>query len=366
MSNKFRKLVLLALCMIVPCVGAAAQDKDEVIRVETQLVEVPVAVTTPAGEPLRGLKQSNFILYEDGKKQEIADFSTAAEPFEVALLLDTSGSTRNDLALIQRSAQYFIDNLRPGDRVAIVSFNTAQDQKSMFAVPEVLTGLTDDRKVLTSTLQRVHTSNGTPYYDALLQIVEKVFKDPPSEAFRGRRALVALTDGVDSSSAEEFDAAKEELEAKSIVSFFIRVDTRDDFESQLTGDCQSAIHFSPAQIRRYYRSISGKGGERAATFCQLGDFERLAVSKRLYEIADLQMNDLAKTSGGKVFPAADLTDARAAFKGVADEIGTKYTIGYYSSNEKHDGTYRHIKVDVVNLPKGTTVRARDGYTAPAR
>ncbi len=354
------------VCIAVFCAIALGQDKDEVIRVETQLVDVPVAVTTPAGEPLRGLKQSNFVVYEDGKKQDIADFSTVAEPFEVALLLDTSGSTRNDLALIQRSAQYFIDNLRPGDRVAIISFDTSRDTASAFAAPELLIPLTGDRKALSAALQRLHTSNGTPYYDSLIQVAEKVFQNPPAEAFRGRRALVALTDAVDSSSIEEFDAAKEELEAKSIISFFIRIDTRDDFESQLGGDCQTAIHFSTAQIRRYYRSISGKGGERAATFCQLGEFERFAVSKRLYEIADLQMNDLAKTSGGKVFPAADLTDVRAAFKGVADEIGTKYTIGYYSSNEKHDGTYRHIKVDVVGLPKGTTVRAREGYNAPAR
>ena len=362
--DRLRHLVLIALCLTVGIVAVKGQDKDEVIKVDTQLVEVPVAVVGAGGGAVRGLKQSNFVVYEDGKKQEIADFSTAAEPFEVALLLDTSGSTRNDLALIQRSAQYFIDNLRPGDRVSIISFNTSRDDKTAFAVPELLTGLTDDRKALTAAIQRVHTSNGTPYYDALLQVAEKVFKDPPTEAFRGRRALVALTDAVDSSSIEEFAAAKEELEAKSVISFFIRVDTRDDFESQLTGDCQTAIHFSSAQIRRYYRSISGKNGERAATFCQLGDFERLAVSKRLYDIADMQMDDLAKTSGGKVFPVGDLTDARAAFKGVADEIGTKYTLGYNPTNEKRDGTYRHIRVEVVNLPKGTTVRARDGYTAP--
>jgi Ca-activated chloride channel family protein len=361
-----KQLAFITAFLLVTSTAGLGQDKDEVIHVETQLVEVPVAVTTPGGEPLRGLKQSNFVVYEDGKKQDIADFSAVAEPFEVALLLDTSGSTRNDLALIQRSAQYFIDNLRPGDRVAIISFTTARDEKTAFAVPQVLTGLTGDRKKLTDAIRRMDTSNGTPYYDSLLQVAETIFKDPPTEAFRGRRAVVALTDGVDSSSIEEFDAAKEELEAKGIISFFIRVDTRDDFEAQLTGDCQTAIHFSPAQIRRYYRSISGKGGERAATFCQLGDFERLAVSKRLYDIADMQMNDLAKTSGGKVFQAADLTDARAAFKGVADEIGTKYTLGYYPANEKRDGTYRHIKVDVVGLPKGTTVRAREGYTAPLK
>jgi VWFA-related protein len=342
-----------------------AQDKDEVIRVDTQLVDVPVAVTNSAGAPVRGLKQSSFVIYEDGKKQDIADFSAAAEPFEVALLLDTSGSTRNDLALIQRSAQYFIDSLRPGDRVAIVAFTTSRDDKSAYAFPEILSELTGDRKALDSALARVHTSNGTPYYDALLQVANKVFRDPPAADFRGRRAVVALTDGVDSSSVEEFDAARGDLEAKQIISFFIRVDTREDLEAQLEGDCESAIHFSSAQIRRYYRSISGKGGERVATFCQLGDFERLAVSKRLYEIADLQMKDLATRSGGKVFQAGDLTDARAAFKGVADEIGTKYTLGYYPSNDKRDGTFRKITVEVVGQPKGTVVRAREGYTAPS-
>jgi len=362
--NRSRSIIFVSLVMAVSFTAALAQDKEEVIRVDTQLVEVPVAVSSAGGVPVRGLKQSNFVVYEDGKKQEVTDFSAVAEPFEVALLLDTSGSTRNDLALIQRSAQYFIDNLRPGDRVAIIAFTTARDTKTAFAVPEIVSPLTGDRKALSAALQRVNTSNGTPYYDALLRVAETIFKEPPTEQFRGRRALVALTDGVDSSSIEEFDAAKEELEEKGVISFFIRVDTRDDFEAMLTGDCQTAIHFSSAQIRRYYRSISGKGGERAVSFCSLGDFERLAVSKRLYDIADLQMNDLAKTSGGRVFPANDLTDARAAFKGVADEIGTKYTLGYNPTNEKRDGTYRQIRVEVVGLPKGTTVRSREGYTAP--
>src|SRR5258708_3466560 len=141
---RFIKLASYLLLIVTAGASAFAQDKDEVIRVDTQLVEVPVAVTSPAGAPLRGLKQSNFVVYEDGKKQDINDFSAVAEPFEVALLLDTSGSTRNDLALIQRSAQYFIDNLRPGDRVALISFNTARDERSAFGVPEVLIGLTDD------------------------------------------------------------------------------------------------------------------------------------------------------------------------------------------------------------------------------
>ena len=78
------------------------------------------------------------------------------------------------------------------------------------------------------------------------------------------------------------------------------------------------------------------------------------------------MLEVAKISGGKVFPLAELSDARDAFKSVAAELGSKYTLGYNPSNEKRDGTYRKIRVDVIGLPKATLVRARDGYTAPTQ
>jgi Ca-activated chloride channel family protein len=76
------------------------------------------------------------------------------------------------------------------------------------------------------------------------------------------------------------------------------------------------------------------------------------------------MNLMAKMSGGKVFPVADLSEARTAFTKVAQEIGTKYSLGYYPSNEKRDGTYRKIKVELKGIPAGVSIRAREGYTAP--
>lgn len=366
---RLRMLFILLLLSLGVTISASSQDKkppdkDEVIRVDTQLVDVPMAVVSAAGIPQKGLKAANFIVYEDGKRQEIVDFATTAEPFEVALLLDTSGSARGDLPLIQRAARDFISSLRPGDRVAVIGYNTRRENNSAFAVSEVLTSLTDDRKVLMAAVDNVKTSNGTPYYDSLLQVAEKVFSQRPAEQFRGRRALVALTDGVDSTSAGDFKTAKEGLGQIGVISFFIKVDTQEFFEETLLGDCQSAIRFSTAQIRRYYQTVAKGKTEKAVNFCQLGDFERLAVSKKLYEIADAEMNELAKASGGKVFPVGDLNEARSAFKSVADEIGTKYSLGYYSTNEKRDGTYRKIKVEIVGLPVGTTVRTREGYTAP--
>jgi Ca-activated chloride channel homolog len=359
----FALMVTAALAL-----GGAGQkipgDKEEVIKVNTQLVEVPVIITDKAGKPILNLKQQNFSVYEDGKPQEILEFSTTTAPFEVALLLDTSGSTRSDLQLIQRSAANFIESLRPGDRVAVIAFNENRGDRSVPAISEIVAPLTDNRDTLRDALQRVGTSNGTPYYDGLVQIADKIFGGPAREEVRGRRALVALTDGVDSTSLADFDEAREKLEKDGVISFFIEVNTRPFFEENLLGDCSSAIRFSQAQIRRYYKTFGSANIERTDDFCKLGDFERLAISKKLYEIANTEMGQLAKTSGGKIFAVADLGEARSAFKNVADEIGTKYSLGYYSSNEKRDGTYRKIRVELKGVPPGVTVRAREGYTAP--
>ncbi|MEP6850331.1 MAG: VWA domain-containing protein [Acidobacteriota bacterium] len=364
-----RVLFFFAIIFCFGLLVGRAQDKkgggDEVIKVDTQLVDVPVVVTDKLGKPILNLKQNNFVIYEDGKKQDVTEFSSTTAPFEVALLLDTSGSTRADLQLIQNAAQDFIASLRPGDRVSIVAFNTARTDKRAYPEVEVLTGLTDSRKSLKDAIDAVKTSNGTPYYDSLLSIADKVFHDQPSEEFRGRRALVALTDGVDSTSSGEFQEARQKLQVAGITSYFVKVDTRPFFEENLLGDCEVATRFSQAQIKRYYRLFSNSRMEKASGFCQLGDFERLDISKRLYELADAEMNELTKTSGGKVFPVGDLNEARNAFKSVAAEIGTKYSVGYYPSNEKRDGSFRKITVELKGVSPGSLVRARDGYTAPA-
>ncbi len=342
------------------------ENKNEIIKIETRLIDVPVVVTDKSGKPLLNLKPSNFIVYEDGKRQEVSDFSTTTEPFEVALLLDTSGSTRSDLRLIQRAAASFIGSLRSGDRVSIVAFKSAVRDGRSVSVSDVLTPLTDDRTKLNTALTEVKTSNGTPYYDGLLTIVNNIFKNEPDEKFRGRRAVVALTDGVDSTSDADFQEVREELAEIGVAVYFVQVDTRDYFEAELLGDCQtSAFRFSQAQIRRYYRVFYPKSNvEKVSDFCKLGDFERLDISKNLYQLANSEMQNLAKISGGKVFSASSLNDARSAFNEVAAELGTKYSLGYYSTNQNRDGTYRKIRVEIKDVPPGAQIRARDGYTAP--
>jgi VWFA-related protein len=346
--------------------SAEEVDEGDVVRVETQLVSVPAVVTDKSGRPLASLKQDNFVVLEDGKPQHLTNFATTEAPFEIALLLDTSGSTREELGLIRDAANAFLNALRPGDRIAIVAFNNEQLNGGSAAKVEVLSPLTDNRSVLRTAIDNVRTSNGTPYYDALQQIGDGIFKEPPTDQFRGRRAVVALTDGVDSSSNSDYDQARGKLLRAGVATYFIQVSTEDYVEDRLLKDCEDdgRLALSAKQLERF-RTLFVPSAQREdyQDFCRLGQFERMDISRQLYNLARREMNDLSKASGGKNFAAATLQDARAAFAQVANEIGTQYSLGYYPSNKARDGQYRKITVQVRGL-KDATVRARDGYYAP--
>lgn len=342
-------------------------DEDDVVRIETQLVSVPAVVTDRAGRPLTGLKAADFQIFEDGRPQKIANFSTTEAPFEVALLLDTSGSTREDVGLIRAAARAFVEALRPGDRVAILAFNTKQEGSGdSLATVELKAPLTDDRELLQDAVESVGASNGTPFYDSLAKVARDVFRDRPTEQTRGRRALVALTDGVDSTSEADFDEAREQLKRVGVVSYFVMVNTEDYVEDRLMQDCEDggALRLSNTQLRRYQRVIApGAAAEDFSNFCRMGQFERMHASRTLYQMARREMASLARESGGKTFPAADLRDARRAFRQVAEDIGTQYSLGYYSTNTARDGSFRKINVQVRTV-KDAQVRAREGYQAP--
>jgi Ca-activated chloride channel family protein len=342
-------------------------DEGDVIRTDTQLVSVPAVVTDSSGRPLSNLKAENFRLIEDGQAQTIANFGTTETPFEIALLLDTSGSTRDDVALIRSAANTFIEALRPGDRVGIVSFNQPARFGDPVATVDVLTPLTGDRESLRTAIDNLGASQGTPYYDALERVADGIFQDPPKDDVRGRRAVVALTDGVDSSSNSDFVTAKMKLARAGIACYFIQVNTEDFVEDRLMKDCQDdgQLSLSKRQIERYRKLFFPKAKEENFNgFCQMGPFERMSISRELYNLARREMNDLASGSGGRSFVAETLADARAAFARVAADIGTQYSLGYYPTNKARDGKFRSIKLEVRGLKEKAQIRARDGYYAP--
>ena len=342
-------------------------DEGDVVRVDTQLVSVPAVVTDSSGRPVSGLRPENFRIIEDGQPQTIANFGTTETPFEIALLLDTSGSTRDDVALIRSAANSFIEALRPGDHVGVVSFNTAQTADTPIAAVEVLTALTDDREQLRAAIENLGASQGTPYYDALQKVADSIFREPARDEMRGRRAVVALTDGVDSSSNSDFVTAKEKLARAGIACYFIQVNTEDFVEDRLMKDCRDdgQLALSKKQIERYRQLFFPKANaENFDSFCQMGPFERMSISRALYNLARREMNDLARASGGRSFVAATLSEAKSAFARVAADIGTLYSLGYYPTNKARDGKFRAIKLEVQGLKVKAQIRARDGYYAP--
>jgi VWFA-related protein len=347
--------------------GAEEVDEGDVVRVETKLVSVPAVITNGAGRPLVGLRRENFVVFEDGQPQSIANFGTTEAPFEIALLLDTSGSTRDDVALIRQAANAFIAALRPSDRVAVTAFNSERNGNDITATVDVLSPLTGDRGELQKAISNLGSANGTPFYDALDRVAQEIFRETPSAEVRGRRAVVALTDGVDSASNTDFAAARARLLSAGIACYFIQVNTEDFVEDRLLKDCadDGRLSLSAKQLQRYRRIFVPRAkSEDFSNFCQMGPFERMQISRQLYNLARGEMNDLSQASGGRNFVAATLQDARAAFAQVANEIGTQYSLGYYPTNKNRDGKFRTIRVEVRGVKEKTQVRAREGYVAP--
>jgi VWFA-related protein len=201
------------------------------------------------------------------------------------------------------------------------------------------------------------------------RVAEVIFRDPPRPDMLGRRAVVALTDGVDSSSNSDFVTAKGKLSRAGIACYFIQVNTEDFVEDRLMKDCRDdgRLALSQKQMQRYRELFVPKArAEDFNDFCRMGPFERMSISRELYNLARREMNDLARVSGGRSFEAATLADAKAAFARVAADIGTFYSLSYYPTNKTRDGKFRAIKLEVRGLKEKTQIRARDGYYAPSQ
>jgi Ca-activated chloride channel family protein len=296
---------------------------DDVIKVETSLVTIPVSVYERSGVYVSGLRRNDFKIFEDGKEQEIAYFGTVEQPFSAILLIDVSGSTDNKIKSIQAAAMSFVENMRPGDKVMVMEFDEGT---------RTLCDFTSDKDVLAKAIHKVGSGGGTALYSA----VETVLKKKLSPV-QGRKAVVLFTDGVDTSFNEGGDdktlAMAEESDA---VIYPIYYNTYLEMSGITNGGVMGGtpvINTGPKQK-----------GERPEDYAH----------GRAY------LSELARVTGGKVYQS-DATDGgmAAAFAGIAEELGNQYTIGYYSNEPGKTGDRKQIKVRV-NRP-GVAIRARDNY-----
>ncbi|HMF55678.1 MAG TPA: VWA domain-containing protein, partial [Pyrinomonadaceae bacterium] len=181
--------------------GPEEVGEGDVVRVNTTLVTVPVRVMDRNGLYIPDLRQEDFRLSENGVEQQIAYFASIEKPFTVALVLDTSNSTHFRMEEIQDAAIEFVNQLRPDDRVMVVSFDEHIN---------VLSEATSDRYALRDAIRRSRTGGNTKLYDAVDFVMQRMNR------VEGRKAIVLFTDGVDTAShgsnyqktlqeAEEFD-----------------------------------------------------------------------------------------------------------------------------------------------------------------
>jgi len=305
------------------------QTNDQAIRVQVEMVSLPVVVTTQDGKRVTDLKKEDFEIFEDKVPQQIAGFAATDEPISVALLLDTSGSMQRKLGLVQDRAIQFVDQLHPDDSVAIMSFADDVSLLEDFSI---------DRDRAAYGIKETRAGGSTAIYEAVWLALEQVLK-PVNE----RKALVLFTDGVDTASRRA--SMKETLELAK--------------ETKATIYC---IYFNTEGDVDSMQRRSGRVGGIPPPVIVPPSIPGLGTSSAEYMEARSYLSKLSEYSGGMNYDALKTEDLESVFAQIARELASQYSIGYYSTNTKHDGKFRNVQVKV-NRP-GLVARTKKGYYAP--
>jgi VWFA-related protein len=360
--SKTKKAAWIAALVLLFSVTARAQDQqDEPIKLKSDLVTITASVNDRNSNAIKSLRAEDFTVYEDGTPQKIELFNSTEEPFTLMLLLDLSGSTRDDLTLIKNAAKNFLKELRDKDRVGVIVFSGDVEMIAEFTDTRVRVESEIDRLTLTPDANGHHfnSSTGTSFYDALYLAVE----ESPLKAAEGRKAIVCVSDGVDSTSKSEYREVAKLLEKSQASVYFLELNTEATTLAGLLIDDRSNpnhIDFSQAQVNRFYDEYEPESAEKFKPRRMLSQETRRKINAGLYKIARREMKELATRTGGREYPVRSLGDLAGVYKQVADDLRSQYSIGYYSTNSTNDGRWRTIRVEVKS---GATVRARSGYWA---
>jgi len=291
-------IAVLALGICGHCFG---QQSDPTFKVDVKLVNVFVTVTDDHGAPIASLTKEDFILREDGKDQKISVFAKeSALPLSIVLAIDTSLSTRKDLALELVSARRFAHAiLRPIDALSLYQFSEIVNEVTPF---------TSDLSRIDRGISHMHSGAATALYDALY--LGSAALDPR----QGRKVMVVITDGGDTMSKIDYkDAVRAAQEAEAILYSIIIV----PIEASAGRDT---------------------GGEHA-------------------------LIQLSTDTGGKYYYASSIPQLDEAFRQISDELRTQYLLAYYPSERLSDSEFRRIQIAVHGVPDAANfkVRHRSGY-----
>lgn len=308
----------------------SAQD-DDLITVDSAIVRLNVGVVDPRGRPITTLDQSNFSIFEDGVKQDISRFEPTVAPFSVAMILDMSGSTLGFRETIKQSAIRFVDALGPDDRVAVIEF---------YDKINLLNDFTTNRKSIVNSISVAGGRGKTQLYKSLDFALAKLAKEG-----NRRKAIIVLTDGVDSN---------------------VRDQDRDFLDRINENEILSAIK---PEINPILGDTLTKSDKQGVTIYPLalptGDPAKLAdptpIQVALFTAAQERLLIIARRTGGTLNKINRLEEMGRLYAEVAADLRALYTIEYEPKNTKKDGKWREITIEV---NKSQLIsRTRPGYYA---
>jgi VWFA-related protein len=271
------------------------------------------------GNPVSDLQQKDFLVFEDGKPQEIVFFAGEDSPFDLVLLLDLSGSSKDKVKLIRNSAKRFVDSTRPMDRVAIVAFAD---------VIKIVSPLTWDRELLKDAIEEIRDPlSGTNFWDSLLYTMTRLIS---SEKSQRRSAVVVMTDGVDNALPDVYGQG-----------------SRTTFAELLDTVGRSDTLVFPIYLDTEEETV-----------------RRSRVPRDAYAIARDQLAQIALTSGTKMYRANKLKDLDLVYEQVIKDLSMVYSVGYKPSNSVRDGKWRSVAVQLIGRQDLTAITKR-GYFAKA-
>ena len=312
---------------------------DYSLQVSVPLVNVPVLVTTHGGEFIPGLQKDNFRVSEDGVPQKITNFQQAEAPITAVLLVEFASTNYSFIYDMLNNAYGFAQSLKPQDWVAVISYDMR---------PQIQQDFTQDKSRVVAALNhlRIPGFSETNLFDALYDTLDRL------ERVQGRKYIILMSTGCDSFSKLNYDQVLKKVKGtRDITIYAISVG--------------QAIRLY-AESRGLTRYLHCTGGMQTESTAQL-DFLQ----------ADNQMSTFAKMTGGKVYLPRFAGEVRDIVGDISNAIRNEYEISYHSTNPKLDGTFRKIKVELVDAQTGGPIKmnvngkpekkysiiARDGYTA---
>jgi VWFA-related protein len=274
-------------------------------RAGIDIVSLNVTVTDSASHYVTDLAEADFSVFEDGIKQNVTFFSRRQQPIALSLLLDSSASMEQHIGTLQVAATNFVQRLKPNDIAQVIDFDSRVEIRQAF---------TSNKTDLQAAIEQTSAGGSTSLHNAIYIALKELRKvKAVNEEDVRRQALIVFSDGEDTSSL----VSSEEV-------------------LDLAKRSETAIY-----------TIALRGADSQA---------------KGFREAEFVMRTLAQETGGRSFFPAKIEDLTGVYAQIADELASQYTIGYTSGNQRRDGAWRRVVVQVSR--PNITPRTKKGYYAP--